>query len=39
MSQRSTLLFLGAAALVVTFWMYGQQDVVVMLAEQLWTCF
>ena len=30
---------LVAAALSLTFWLYGQSDVVIMLSEQLWSCF
>jgi hypothetical protein len=39
MSLRQTLLLLLAALLGLTFWLYGQSDVVIMLAEQLWACF
>jgi len=39
MSIRQTLMLLLAAALGLTFWLYGQSDVVIMLAEQLWSCF
>lgn len=39
MSLLPTLLLLLAAALGLTFWLYGQSEVVVMLAEQLWSCF
>ena len=39
MSARPTWFLLGAAALGLTFWLYGQSDVVIMLSEQLWYCF
>jgi hypothetical protein len=39
MSARQTWLMLGAAALCLTFWLYGQSDVVIMVSEQLWSCF
>lgn len=39
MSIRQSLLLLLAAALGLTFWLYGQSEVVIMLAEQLWSCF
>ena len=39
MSAQPTWYLLGAAALGLTFWLYGQSDVVIMLSEQLWSCF
>ena len=41
MSKRHTLLGLGALALALglCFWLYSQADVVIMLSEQLWSCF
>jgi hypothetical protein len=39
MSARPIWFLLGAAALGLTFWLYGQSDVVIMLSEQLWSCF
>jgi hypothetical protein len=33
---------LGIAAallLAITFWLYAKPDVIVMLAEQMWSCF
>jgi hypothetical protein len=39
MSATPTWFLLGAAALGLTFWLYGQSDVVIMLSEQLWSCF
>jgi hypothetical protein len=39
MSTRPTWLLLAAATLGLTFWLYGQSDVVIMLSEQLWSCF
>ena len=33
-------LLLGlATALALTFWLYAQADVVIILADQLWACF
>ncbi|MEK7344696.1 MAG: hypothetical protein AAB176_03300 [Pseudomonadota bacterium] len=31
--------WLAAAALGLTFWLYAKPDVVIMLSEQLWSCF
>ena len=28
-----------AAALGLTFWLYAKSEVVIMLSEQLWSCF
>jgi hypothetical protein len=39
MSKQHTLLGLGALALSLCFWLYSQPDVVIMLSEQLWSCF
>lgn len=39
MSTRSTLWLLAALMLAITFGLYAQTDVVVMLADQLWSCF
>ena len=39
MSAQATCLLLGASALGLTFWLYGQPDVLIMLSEQLWSCF
>ena len=39
MSAQPTWFLLGASALGLTFWLYGQSDVVIMLSEQLWSCF
>ena len=39
MSTRSTLWLLAALTLAITFGLYAQPDVVVMLADQLWSCF
>jgi hypothetical protein len=39
MSARPILFLLGTAALGLTFWLYSQSDVVIMLSEQLWSCF
>ena len=39
MSTRQTWRVLGAAALGLTFWLYAKPEVVIMLSEQLWSCF
>jgi hypothetical protein len=39
MSTHRTWLLVGALALSLTFWLYGQSDVIIMLSEQLWSCF
>ena len=39
MSTRPTWLLMGALALILTFWLYTQSDMVIMLSEQLWSCF
>ena len=39
MNTRSTLWLLVALMLAITFGLYAQPDVVVMLADQLWSCF
>ena len=39
MNTRSTLWLLAALTLTITFGLYAQPDVVVMLADQLWSCF
>lgn len=41
MSTRRTLVVIGAAALGLGlgFWLYSQPQVVIMLSEQLWSCF
>ncbi len=39
MSTRKNWLLLGVASLGLTFWLYGQADVGIMLSEQLWSCF
>jgi hypothetical protein len=39
MSTRKNWFLLGVASLGLTFWLYGQADVVIMLSEQLWSCF
>ncbi len=33
------LLLCLVAALALTFWLYAQAEVVIMLSEQLWLCF
>jgi hypothetical protein len=38
-SSRTLLLLLAAAALSLAFWLYARPDVVIMLSEQLWSCF
>lgn len=39
MSKRHTLFGLGTTALGLCFWLYSQPEVVIMLSEQLWSCF
>jgi hypothetical protein len=39
MSTRSTLWLITALILAITFGLYAQPDVVLMLADQLWSCF
>jgi hypothetical protein len=39
MNTRSTLWLLSALMLAITFGLYAQSDVVLMLADQLWSCF
>jgi hypothetical protein len=39
MSTRSTLWLLTALMLAITFGLYAQPEVVLMLADQLWSCF
>ncbi len=39
MSTRKSLFLLGVASLGLTFWLYGQTDLIIMLSEQLWSCF
>ena len=38
MNTRSTLWLLAALMLAITFGLYAQPDVVLMLADQLWSC-
>jgi len=39
MNTRSAMWLLAALTLAITFGLYAQPDVVVMLADQLWSCF
>ena len=39
MTTRMKTLLLLAAVLALTFWLYAKPDVVIMLSEQLWSCF
>jgi hypothetical protein len=39
MNTRGTLWLLAALTLAITFGLYAQPDVVLMLADQLWSCF
>ena len=39
MNTRSTLWLLAALTLAITFGLYAKPDLVVMLADQLWSCF
>jgi hypothetical protein len=38
-SRLKTVVVLLAALLGLTFWLYAKPDVVIMLSEQLWSCF
>ncbi|PIT73304.1 hypothetical protein B9Z31_11190 [Limnohabitans sp. G3-2] len=37
--KKSGLGIVAALLLAITFWLYTQPDLVIMLAEQLWACF
>jgi hypothetical protein len=39
MNTRSTIWLLAALLLAITSGLYSKPDVVVMLADQLWSCF
>ena len=39
MTAKTTILLAVTAALGLTFFLYAQPEVAVMLAEQLWACF
>ena len=39
MTAKTTILLAVTAALGLTFWLYAKPDVVIMLSEQLWSCF
>lgn len=39
MNRPQTGYLLAAAALGLTFWLYAQPGTVILLAEQLWSCF
>lgn len=39
MTIRIKTLLSMVAVLGLTFWLYAQPDVVIMLSEQLWSCF
>ncbi len=39
MNIHKTTWLLAAAVLGLTFWLYAKPGVVIMLAEQLWSCF
>ena len=39
MNIPNTSWLLLAAALALTFWLYAKPEVVIMLSEQLWSCF
>lgn len=39
MNQTRTTLLLAAIALGLTFGLYAKPDVMIMLSEQLWSCF
>lgn len=38
-SSHTILLLLAVVALSLAFWLYAKPDVVIMLSEQLWSCF
>ncbi len=39
MNTRRTVWLMAALLLGITFWLYAKPGVVIMLAEQLWSCF
>ncbi len=39
MNTTPSWLLIGAVTLILTFGLYTQTDVVIMLSEQLWSCF
>lgn len=39
MKLSHTTLLLTTMAMGLTFWLYAKPDVVIMLSEQLWSCF
>jgi hypothetical protein len=39
MTSRTTTWLALIAVLALTFWLYSQPELAIMLAEQLWACF
>jgi len=37
--KTSGVVIAAALLLTITFWLYAKPDVIVMLAEQMWSCF
>jgi hypothetical protein len=37
--KTSGVVIAAALLLAITFWLYAKPDVIVMLAEQMWSCF
>ena len=37
--KKSGVVIAAALLLAITFWLYAKPDVVVLLAEQMWSCF
>jgi hypothetical protein len=37
--KKSGVVIAAALLLAITFWLYAKPDVIVMLAEQMWSCF
>jgi hypothetical protein len=37
--KKSGVVITAALLLAITFWLYAKPDVIVMLAEQMWSCF
>lgn len=39
MNRTQTTLLLTSVAMGLTFWLYAQPEVMIMLSEQIWSCF
>ena len=37
--KKSVIGIAAVLLLVITFWLYAKPDVIIMLAEQMWSCF